>query len=103
MWRKNPEQMLRVTFNSKGRGSDNEGQAEVARMKELGWTVTSLVEETGIPRRNLGQWYDGYIFSKHIKEMAVTSNEEPPKVDNLLLEGVLAVRRAPISDEKKTE
>jgi ParB-like chromosome segregation protein Spo0J len=70
----------------------------VAKMKELGWTVLALAKETGIPQRSLGNWLDFYKETDRIKKVAVTATPE-----QLPLEGLLATKRAPIPEEKKTE
>lgn len=72
----------------------------VAKMKELGWTVSALAEETGIPNQNLFDWLEFYNESERIK--SVPDYREAP-VEKLPLTGLLGVKRAPISDQKKTE
>jgi ParB/RepB/Spo0J family partition protein len=79
-----------LSFYERGRWVDE--------MLSLGWTISSLSDETGIPRRTLGSWHDYYKEAEQVKKVAVTASPE-----RLPLEGLLASKRAPIPEEKKTE
>ena len=70
----------------------------VAKMKELGWSISALAEETGIPRKTLDDWLGFYEESERIKKVAIIATPE-----KLPLAGLLEVKRAPIPEEKKTE
>ena len=70
----------------------------VAKMKDLGWTISALAEETGIPRQTLEGWLCFYNEAERIKKVTVTVTPE-----RLPLEGLLEVRRAPIPEDKKVE
>jgi ParB family chromosome partitioning protein len=51
----------------------------VAKMKEMGWLITSLAEETGIPQANLSNWLAFYEESERIS--SVTDEQfEPEKL-----------------------
>jgi ParB family chromosome partitioning protein len=70
----------------------------VAKMRELGWTVSSLAEETGIPRQTLQDWLGFYEESERLKKVTtVVTPEELP------LRALLETKRAPIPEEKKAE
>jgi ParB/RepB/Spo0J family partition protein len=70
----------------------------VAKMKAIGWTVSALAEETGIPRKTLENWLGFYEESERVKKVAIMATPE-----KLPLAGLLEVKRAPIPEEKKTE
>ena len=74
----------------------------VAKMKEKGWTITSLAQETGINHSQLSDWLGFYKESERIKEISSLRDEEF-EPNKLPLKGLLEVKRAPISEEKKTE
>lgn len=71
----------------------------VAKMKELGWTIKSLAEETGIPRASLENWLSFYQEAERIKKVSTVDT----RVEELPLRVVLETKRAPIPEEKKTE
>lgn len=70
----------------------------VAKMKELNWTVSALSEETGIARRNLGDWLAFYEEADKIKKVALSASPE-----ELPLHSLLELKRAPIPEDKKIE
>jgi len=72
----------------------------VAKMRELGWTITALAEETGIPNQSLFDWLEFYNESERIKR---TPDYREAPIEKLPLTGLLGVKRAPIPEEKKTE
>jgi ParB family chromosome partitioning protein len=69
----------------------------VAKMKELGWTVSALAEETGITRDNLQHWLEYY---EQARSISTTVGTVPT---DMSLRGMLEVKRAPIPEEKKAE
>ncbi len=73
----------------------------VVKMKELGWTVSALAEETGIPNQSLFNWLEYYEEIERIKKFPVTGKDFKP--EKLSLAGMLEVKRAPIPKEKKVE
>jgi ParB/RepB/Spo0J family partition protein len=73
----------------------------VAEMLSLGWTISSLSEETGIPKQSLSDWHEFYKESERIKKCPIIGQEFEP--EKLPLAGLLEVKRAPIPEEKKTE
>lgn len=73
----------------------------VAKMKEIGWIITGLAKETGIPHRTLSNWYAFYKDSERVKRLAPgAKNFEPEKMP---LKSLLVVTRSPIPEEKQTE
>jgi ParB family chromosome partitioning protein len=70
----------------------------VEKLVSLGWPVTSISEETGIPKPTLSDWWTYYKESERISSVT----EQPP-ITELPLEGMLQVKRAPIPEEKKAE
>jgi len=51
----------------------------VAKMKELGWTIQSLAEETGISRQSLFDWLEFYEESERIKRTPIIGAEFEPE------------------------
>jgi len=84
------EQLSQTYPNERGRW--------VAKMLELGWTITALAEETGISKMNLSNWYNYYTESERISK--IEPAYEPEK---LPLTSLLETKRAPIPEEEKTE
>jgi len=71
----------------------------VAKMRELGWTATSLSKETGISEVNLSDWLTFFRESERIKKDSLSEF----RPERLPLKGMLEVKRSPIPDERKTE
>ena len=83
-----------LSFYEKGRW--------VKTLRDKGWLITSLAQETGIPHSRLSDWHIFYQESERIKEASSVTDEEF-EPEKLPLEGMLTVKRSPLSEEKKTE
>ena len=64
--------------------------------------IAKIVAETGIAQSNLSSWLAFYQESERIKQVSSVTDEEF-EPEKLPLEGLLHVKRSPISEEKKTE
>lgn len=83
-----------LSFYEKGRW--------VKALLDKGWLITALAQETGIPHNSLSNWLTFYQESERIKKDSSMMDEEF-KPEKMPLAGLLEVKRAPISEEKKTE
>ena len=74
----------------------------VKTLLDKGWIITSIAEETGLPHNSLSNWLAFYQESERIKTTPSTVDEafEPEK---LPLQGLLDIKRSPISEDKKSE
>jgi ParB/RepB/Spo0J family partition protein len=82
-----------LSFYERGRWVD--------KMLELGWEISSLAEETGIPKRTLYNWHEFYKESERLKKSATVAQEFKP--EKLPLRALLETTQAPIPEEKKAE
>lgn len=73
----------------------------VSRMKDRGWTITALAEETGVPHQRLFDWLEFYEESERIRKMPIIGKDFEP--EKLPLTGLLETKRAPITEKKKAE